>query len=195
MTRQLPENPVVEELETILPSPFGDLLLRANDNAITRLTWLMEDEQSQEQNARQQNARHAARRIDADNLNQSHASAAQQLLIAAKQELEAYFDGKLRDFTLPLAPAGTAFQQRVWHEMAKIPFGQTMTYGQLADKSGSVARAVGGACGANPIPIIIPCHRVLGGGGKLGGFSGGLGPDSKRALLQHEGVLTPDLGF
>ena len=169
---------LTDTVEATLESPFGKLLLRANDEAITRLTWLMDDE-----------AADTPRQTEGANRR------ARQLLDEATDQLNAYFDGRRRDFDLPLAPAGTVFQRRVWHEMAKIPFGQTMTYGQLADKSESVARAVGGACGANPIPIIIPCHRVLGGGGKLGGFSGGSGPDSKRELLEHEGVLTPDLGF
>jgi methylated-DNA-[protein]-cysteine S-methyltransferase len=79
--------------------------------------------------------------------------------------------------------------------MARIPFGATASYGALAREVGSVARAVGGACGANPIPIVIPCHRVVGEGGALGGFSGGKGPATKRALLELEGVTPrePDL--
>lgn len=168
--------------EVTLETPVGKLLIRADETAIIRLTWLMDGETEESSADIQQSARGA-----------NHP--ARQLLEEAVRQLEAYFDGSLREFNMPLAPAGTRFQQRVWHEMAKIPFGETMTYGQLAEKSQSVARAVGGACGANPIPIIIPCHRVLGGGGKLGGFSGGSGPDSKRALLEHEGVLTPALGF
>lgn len=183
MTREDSNTTVVDEIEVTIASPFGALLLRASNDAITRLTWLMDVDKATEENLRVKTPLEGAN------------SPGQKLLAEAIQQLEAYFDGSLRAFSLPLAPAGTAFQQRVWHEMAKIPFGETMTYGQLAAKSESVARAVGGACGANPIPIIIPCHRVLGGGGKLGGFSGGLGPDSKRALLEHEGVLTPDLGF
>ncbi|TQV79977.1 methylated-DNA--[protein]-cysteine S-methyltransferase [Denitrobaculum tricleocarpae] len=173
----------MDTAEVTIDSPFGALLLRASDEAITRLTWLMEEDGAL------RHAPNASRPLERPN------SPAHKLLAEATRQLEAYFEGTLRDFALPLAPAGTAFQRRVWHEMAKIPYGETMTYGQLADKSDSVARAVGGACGANPIPIIIPCHRVLGGGGKLGGFSGGLGPDSKRALLEHEGVLTPGFGF
>lgn len=183
MISELSDTQVMDGVEVTLASPFGSLLLRANDDAVTHLTWLMDDGEAEKRNLR----------LPAPKENAN--SPAQRLLAEAIQQLEAYFEGSLRDFALPLAPAGTPFQRRVWQEMAKIPFGETMTYGQLADKSDSVARAVGGACGANPIPIIIPCHRVLGGGGKLGGFSGGLGPDSKRALLEHEGVLTPGLGF
>lgn len=103
--------------------------------------------------------------------------------------MSAYFDGKLEKFNLPLAPAGTEFQRGVWQAMTQIPYGQTQTYGDLAADSGSLARAVGGACGKNPIPIIIPCHRVMGGGGKLTGFSGGAGPESKVFLLKLEGAM------
>ena len=117
------------------------------------------------------------------------------LLARAAQQLSEYFAGTRRDFDLPLDPAGTPFQRRVWTEMARIPFGATESYGTLAHKTGSVARAVGGACGANPIPIVIPCHRVVAESGALGGFSGGTGPATKRALLELEGVghREPDL--
>ena len=117
------------------------------------------------------------------------------LLARAVEQLGEYFAGTRQDFDLPLDPAGTPFQRRVWIEMARIPFGATASYGSLARKTGSVARAVGGACGANPIPIVIPCHRVVGEGGALGGFSGGAGPTTKRALLELEGFLprAPDL--
>lgn len=117
------------------------------------------------------------------------------LLARAAEQLDEYFAGTRQDFDLPLDPAGTPFQRRVWIEMARIPFGATASYGALARKTGSVARAVGGACGANPIPIVIPCHRVVGEGGALGGFSGGAGPTTKRALLELEGFPSrePDL--
>ncbi len=117
------------------------------------------------------------------------------LLARAAEQLGEYFAGARRDFDLPLDPAGTPFQRRVWTEMARIPFGATESYGALAREVGSVARAVGGACGANPIPIVIPCHRVVGEGGALGGFSGGTGVETKIALLELEGVAPhePDL--
>jgi methylated-DNA-[protein]-cysteine S-methyltransferase len=117
------------------------------------------------------------------------------LLAEAARQLGEYFAGTRRDFDLPLDPAGTPFQRRVWTEMARIPFGATESYGALARKTDSVARAVGGACGANPIPIVIPCHRVVAEGGGLGGFSGGTGPATKRALLELEGATPrePDL--
>ena len=117
------------------------------------------------------------------------------LLARAAEQLGQYFAGRRRDFDLPLNPAGTPFQRRVWTEMARIPFGATKSYGALARKTGSVARAVGGACGANPIPIVIPCHRVVAEGRALGGFSGGAGTETKIALLELEGVRArePDL--
>ncbi len=117
------------------------------------------------------------------------------LLARAAEQLDQYFAGTRRDFDLPLAPTGTGYQRRVWTEMARSPFGVTASYGALARKTGSVARAVGGACGANPIPIVIPCHRVVGEGDALGGFSGGAGPKTKRALLELEGFTPrePDL--
>jgi methylated-DNA-[protein]-cysteine S-methyltransferase len=111
------------------------------------------------------------------------------LLARAAEELAAYFAGRRRAFDLPLAPAGSAFQRRVWRAMQDIPYGETLSYGALATKVGSVARAVGGACGANPIPIVVPCHRVVAGHGRLGGFSGGRGAATKRALLALEGAL------
>lgn len=111
------------------------------------------------------------------------------LLRKAKQKFERYFDGKLEDFDLPVDPHGTDFQKKVWRAMVKIPYGHTKTYGDLAKALKSAARAVGGACGANPIPIIIPCHRVLGSGGALGGYSGDGGVDTKVALLKLEGAL------
>lgn len=110
------------------------------------------------------------------------------LLARAASQLKAYFAGHRRDFDLPLAPAGSAFRRRVWMEMTAIPFGATLSYGALARRLGTAARAVGGACGANPIPILIPCHRVLAGDGRIGGYSGGAGIETKRFLLALEGV-------
>jgi len=110
------------------------------------------------------------------------------LLESAAQQLNAYFYCGLRKFELPLAPAGTVFRQRVWEEMVKIPYGQTRNYGEMARRLDSAARAIGGACGENPIPIIIPCHRVVASGPHIGGYSGRGGCDTKRALLELEGA-------
>jgi methylated-DNA-[protein]-cysteine S-methyltransferase len=111
------------------------------------------------------------------------------LLKEAVKQLNAYFDGKLQNFDLPLRPFGTAFQQKVWRAMTKIPYGKVRTYGELAAKLKSGARPVGTACGRNPIPIIIPCHRVLGTQG-LGGYSGEGGVDTKVMLLTLENADT-----
>lgn len=111
------------------------------------------------------------------------------LLAEAKRQLEAYFDGKLKAFDLPLRPAGTAFQRKVWRAMAKIPYGVMMSYGELAKNVALAPRAIGGACGSNPIPIIVPCHRVVASGNKLHGYSGAGGLDTKLALLKLEGAL------
>ncbi len=110
------------------------------------------------------------------------------LLDEAKRQLDAYFAGRLTVFDLPLRPRGTPFQEDLWRRLSKIPYGQVLAYGALAARMKSAPRAVGGACGRNPIPIVIPCHRVVAAGGRLGGFSGGTGIDTKRALLRLEGI-------
>ncbi|MHB0968764.1 MAG: methylated-DNA--[protein]-cysteine S-methyltransferase [Thermoanaerobaculia bacterium] len=103
-----------------------------------------------------------------------------------KRELHAYFAGELREFTVPLAPVGTQFQRDVWDMLLTIPYGETSTYGILAARLGNPAasRAVGAANGANPIPIIIPCHRVIGSDGNMTGFGGGI--ETKHFLLDLE---------
>jgi len=111
------------------------------------------------------------------------------LLDDAVAQLTAYFDGSLSEFNLPLNPHGTPFQKNVWDLMCAIPYGGMRAYADLARDLKSAARAVGGACGANPIPVIIPCHRVLAAGGKMGGFSGGEGIPTKVALLRLEGAI------
>lgn len=106
-----------------------------------------------------------------------------------KRELDAYFLGKLRAFTMPLAPLGTDFQKRAWIALTKIPYGETRSYGQQAHSIGSPAavRAIGSANGKNPIGIIVPCHRVIGANGSLTGYAGGL--HNKEFLLKLEGIL------
>jgi methylated-DNA-[protein]-cysteine S-methyltransferase len=108
-----------------------------------------------------------------------------RLLREGRDQLQAYFDGGLEKFDLPLAPAGTPYQQRVWAALVEIPYGGTCSYAGIAARAGGSARSVGGANGANPIPIVIPCHRVVGSAG-LGGYSGGDGPQTKRWLLALE---------
>lgn len=115
------------------------------------------------------------------------------VLEEAQKQLTAYFAGRLHSFDLPLAPDGTEFQKAVWAAMCKIPCGKTATYKDLAAMAGSpkAFQSVGTACGLNPIPIIIPCHRVLAAGDKPGGYSGHGGLETKRALLKIEGVDLP----
>ena len=110
------------------------------------------------------------------------------LLAETMRQIEAYFDGRLEQFELPLAPDGTRFQRQVWQQMCDIPFGGTKTYGEIAEAIGGSARSVGTACGSNPIPVLIPCHRVLAANG-LGGYSGDGGVETKVALLRLERVL------
>jgi methylated-DNA-[protein]-cysteine S-methyltransferase len=109
------------------------------------------------------------------------------VLSGARSQLEAYFTGDLEDFDLPLAAAGTPFQQRVWRALREIPYGETVTYGEIARRLGmppGASRAVGLANGRNPIAIVVPCHRVVGSNGRLVGYAGGL--DRKQRLLSLE---------
>jgi len=139
-----------------LHSPVGDLSVSEDDGAIVAIDWGW---------GRDQNST--------------------PLLKEAIKQLNAYFDGKLTDFDLPLSPFGSSFQKSVWRQMCKIPSGEVRTYGTLAAKLKASARAVGTACGRNPIPIIIPCHRVVSTQG-LGGYSGSGGLETKVALLRLE---------
>ena len=107
----------------------------------------------------------------------------------AREQMLAYFAGKLRKFTLPLAPEGTDFQHSVWSALQRIPYGATRSYGEIAEELGNpkASRAVGRANGTNPICVIVPCHRVIGSDGSLTGFA--YGEELKRLLLEHEGAL------
>lgn len=109
-----------------------------------------------------------------------------------RRQIDAYFAGKLHSFSLPLHLSGSDFQISVWRYLAGIPFGQTRSYGQIAATLGKpqASRAVGAANGNNPLPIILPCHRVIGATGALTGFGGGIA--TKAYLLRHEGVLPPE---
>ena len=143
--------------ELTLQSPVGPITLTETDGHITELRW-----------------RKASR------------SAETPLLREARRQLAAYFAGTLRAFDLPLSLAGSPFQQRVWQAMQRIPYGETRSYGELAHETDSGARAVGYACGSNPVAIIVPCHRVLAAGRRIGGYSGGAGVETKRILLDLE---------
>ncbi len=114
-----------------------------------------------------------------------------EVLSAAHRQLAEYFAGTRRVFELPLRPAGTDFQRRVWHRLARVAWGRTTTYGILASDLGlppGASRAVGAANGANPLPVVVPCHRVIGSDGSLTGYAGGLA--RKATLLRLEGVAT-----
>lgn len=113
------------------------------------------------------------------------------LIDAARRQLDEYFDKRRTTFDLPLAPRGTAFQRHVWQALATIPYGQTISYAELAARveRPTATRAVGAANGRNPLPIVLPCHRVIGADGSLTGFGGGL--PTKRFLLELEGAWPP----
>lgn len=148
-------------------SPIGELLIAVGDGHLCGLHML--DGQA---DPRLAGARLEARRDPA--------------LDEVRRQLDAYFDGRSRGFELSLHMSGTPFQKAVWTELAKVPFGETISYAELAKRVGkpSASRAVGGANGRNCIAIVVPCHRVIAAGGRLGGFGGGL--DRKLWLLQHE---------
>lgn len=140
-----------------IPTQFGALTLWEDDGAIVRLDW------------------------EGEGLDDT------PLLVEAARQLRAYDAGGLTEFDLPLRVAGSDFQRAVCAEMSAIPFGDTVTYGEIAKALNQSAQAVGSACGGNPIPVIIPCHRVMGARG-LTGFSGKGGVETKVALLRHEGA-------
>lgn len=143
-----------------IDSPVGRLALTETDGAITALEW---------------------RAVDT--------APETGLSQRAATQLAAYFARDLTEFSLPLAPRGTPFQQDFYRALSAIPYGETRTYGDLAAELGVPAQAIGQACGANPIPILIPCHRVLAASG-LGGFSGAGGVETKVALLRLEGAAS-----
>jgi len=109
------------------------------------------------------------------------------------RQLGEYIEGARRTFELPLAPEGTEFQRRVWIEIARVPYGETITYGELAARAGApgAARAAGAATGRNPLSVVVPCHRIVGTDGSLTGYAGGI--ERKTRLLELEGFLQPSL--
>lgn len=160
------------EYTAIYQSPVGTITLASDGSSLTGL-WL-------------EGQKYFAATLDAQ-----HEQAALPVFADAGQWLDAYFAGQKPACTVPLAPKGSAFRQAVWKKLLEIPYGQTVTYGKLADELArqgmpTAARAVGGAVGHNPISIIIPCHRVVGANGSLTGYAGGL--TAKRKLLELEGI-------
>lgn len=151
-----------------LHTPLGDITLFEEGGAIVALDW--------------------GRGVHPDQPGAGGGGAATPLLRQAAERLQDYFDGKKVSFhDLPLAPQGTAFQRQVWEALCRIPPGETRSYAEIAREIGCrAARAVGRANGANPIPILIPCHRVVAADGSLGGYSGGDGIATKRYLLDLE---------
>ena len=143
----------------VTDTPFGPIAITAKGAAITAITWVTSKPTG-----------------DTD-----------PLVAEAARQIGDYFEGHRRDFNLPLLVEGSEFQRAVCAAMQAIPFGETRTYGDIAKQLGAPAQAIGQACGNNPVPIIIPCHRVLGARG-LGGFSARGGVETKVALLRHEGA-------
>ena len=146
--------------ETVIDSPVGRIRIVAEDGAIRQL-WFVGDE--------------VPLRPSDD-----------PVLVEAVRQLEEYFTGRRTSFDLPLSPQGSAFQRKVWAALQEIPYGETVSYGELAGSLGLLngARAVGAANGQNPIAIVVPCHRVIGANGRLIGYAAGL--DRKRVLLELE---------
>ena len=167
---------------TTMESPVGELRIVANDHAITAIefdTTLRDATSPRSSAARAANASAGRPRGDRDDGN--------ALLAEAVRQLQAYFARELKEFDLPCEPDGTPFQKRVWAELVKIGYGETASYGQIAAAlamTGAASRAVGLANGRNPIPIVVPCHRVVGSDGKLTGYAGGL--HRKQLLLELE---------
>ena len=150
---------------TVIDSPYGPLTLVASDDVLCGLYMTEQRHRPPEE---------------------SFGDRDETPFAEATDQLRAYFAGELKEFTLPLSMAGTPFQQRVWEQLRNIPYGETRSYGELAQALGNpgASRAVGLANGKNPIGIIVPCHRVVGAGGSLTGYGGGL--DRKRRLLDFE---------
>ena len=157
----------------VVDSPIGELYLAAGEDGLTDLAFV--DRLKSPPSARQGGGR------------------AHRILDDTERQLREYFAGDRHDFDLPLAPSGTAFQRAVWEALVEIPFGATTSYGELARRAGSprAIRAVGAANGANPIAVIVPCHRVIGADGSLTGYGGGL--ERKRRLLALEGARLPGM--
>ncbi len=165
---------------TIRDTPVGDLTLVVSERGVRALLW-------GEELDKRFRAFIGADPADLEVVDEDGADGdLHPVLTMAVEQLREYFAGDRHDFDLPLDPIGTPFQQRAWHVLRAIPYGETISYGEQARRLGDekLARAAGAANGRNPISIIVPCHRVVGSTGKLTGFGGGLG--NKDWLLRHE---------
>lgn len=160
---------VMTHLHKVMPSPLGELTLIGSDRGLAAILWPDDD----------------PRRVP---LGPTIRDDDHPMLVETARQLDEYFAGRRAAFDLPLDFNGTDFQKSVWTQLIAIPFGETRSYGAIAHAIGrpSASRAVGAANGRNPISIVAPCHRVIGSGGSLTGFAGGL--EAKRFLLRHEGV-------
>jgi len=150
-----------------LTSPIGRLVIFGTADAVTEVAWSDDEVETPAPN---------------------HSPVTE-----AAGQLDAYFRRQLKHFDVPMTPHGSPFQTKVWDALLAIPFGETASYGQIARLVGSVARPVGMACGANPIPVLIPCHRVVAANGRLTGYSGGDGIKTKQILLELENQGQADL--
>ena len=178
--------PVGEPVTTVyqvIPSAVGPLLLTADESGLTRV-WF-------EKGGRRHDPQHDWLRVEEAGRDGEQVST----IAAARAQLDEYFAGRRTRFELPLSPLGTPFQRRVWAALAEIPYGRTISYLELARSVGDerAVRAVGGANGKNPLPIVLPCHRVIGADGSLTGFGGGI--ERKRWLLEHEGAIPRTLSL
>lgn len=144
-----------------LKSPIGDIKITADENSVNSILFVFNDTEMEEENIN-------------------------DVLTQCKKELSEYFSGKIKDFEVPITQSGTSFQQRVWSELLKIPYGETVSYNFIAESLGDKKsiRAVGASNGKNQVSIIVPCHRVIGSNGSLTGYAGGLW--RKKWLLNHE---------
>lgn len=186
--------PTERVLLRTIPSPVGELLAGVADptdpNEGPKLCLLEFASRPRLSKAQHELARLLACRLETESEYES-ATPAAALLDETQLQLSEYFAASRRTFDLPLLLPGSPFQQKVWHALTLVPFGTTISYDDLARRVGSAPRAVGGANGANRVPIVVPCHRVIGADGSLTGFGGGL--KNKQRLLELEGALTPQL--
>jgi methylated-DNA-[protein]-cysteine S-methyltransferase len=178
------------EVHRTIASPVGDLVLTATETGLTGVYFpTSRYHPAVRAPSPEEPALSVAKGRGGQGVREKSAEGVQSLLDRVEAQLNEYFAGKRTTFDLPLEPSGTDFQLSVWELLRKIPYGVTTSYGELARRLGEpmASRAVGAANGANPIPIIVPCHRVVGSKGELTGFGGGI--ERKRWLLEHEGAL------